>query len=183
MTQVPRLDSSVDMQAPLTNFSQCHSGITSALNTLAELPALLSPADRARQIAADTLAFFGRVVYEHHKEEEVELFPAVLRSAQKGEEHDRVQAMTERLTREHRAVEAAWKRLEPALKDVAKGHHADLDAAGVQDLVATYLAHAQFEERHFLPLSETILKRDDNHMFALGLSLHMRHAPPVVGYL
>jgi len=38
-----------------------------------------------------------------------------------------------------------------------------------------YRAHAWFEEQEFLPLSQTILSRNPNHMAALGLSLHMRH--------
>ena len=32
----------------------------------------------------------------------------------------------------------------------------------------------------FLPLSQTILGRNSNHMAALGVSLHMRHALPQV---
>ena len=46
-----------------------------------------------------------------------------------------------------------------------------------------YAAHAGFEESRFLPLAQDILGRDDNHMAALGLSLHLRHAPQVVGYI
>ena len=53
----------------------------------------------------------------------------------------------------------------------------------VQALVAAYLAHADFEEEAFLPLAATVLGRNDNHMAALGLSLHMRHAPPVTAYI
>jgi hypothetical protein len=44
-------------------------------------------------------------------------------------------------------------------------------------LVTRYRAHAQYEESEFLPLSQTILSRNSNHMAALGMSLHMRHAP------
>ena len=43
--------------------------------------------------------------------------------------------------------------------------------------MAHYQAHAAFEEATFLPLSQTILGRNDHHMAALGLSLHMRHTP------
>jgi hemerythrin-like domain-containing protein len=176
------MNSSVDQAAsddrPLDNFSQCHAGIVQHLNALGELPALLEPAARARQIAADTLAFFRKAVYEHHAEEERELFPAVLASAAKGEERDRVKVMVDQLTAEHRRVEAAWEALEPGLKDVAKGHDTRLDTQALQRLVQQYLGHAGFEEREFLPLSAQILGRNGNHMAALGMSLHMRHAMP-----
>ena len=169
--------------APLLNFSNCHVGILSHLKSFAELPALLEPATRARKIAEETLKFFRDAVYEHHAEEERELFPAVLASAVKGEERDRIKVMVDQLTAEHRVVEAAWARLEPELKKVAKGQVSELNMAGVEHLVRSYQTHATFEETQFLPLAHTILGRNSNHMAALGLSLHMRHAPVPVGHI
>ena len=164
--------------APVQSFSQCHVGIVSHLQELARLPELLEPARQARAIAGNSLKFFRDVVYEHHAEEEKELFPAVLASATQGEEHDKVQLIVERLTREHRRVEAAWTALERSLKAVSKGNDSDLDGSALAALVDAYLAHARYEEEVFLPLSQEILGRNDNHMAALGLSLHLRHAVP-----
>ncbi|MBL8351069.1 MAG: hemerythrin domain-containing protein [Burkholderiaceae bacterium] len=163
---------------PISDFSQCHVGITNKLQALAGLPALLGPAAQARRLAAESLAFFADVIDEHHGAEERELFPAVLASATKGDERSRVQALVERLTAEHRLIEAQWARLVPGLKAVAKGHDCDLEAGAVQRLVDLYLAHAAFEEQEFLPLSHTILSRDSNHLAALAISVHMRHTVP-----
>jgi hemerythrin-like domain-containing protein len=173
----------MNTDAPISNFTNCHSGIIKRLNALDELPALLEPAARARQIAEQSLEFFREAIFEHHLEEERELFPAVLASAQPGEELEKVKAMTKRLTEEHRMVEALWKRLEKGLKQVAKGQSTDLDIGEVQRMVTEYTAHARYEEAEFLPLSEAILGRNSNHMAALGLSLHMRHAKPVAAYI
>jgi len=173
----------IDQDAPISNFTHCHSGILKRLDALDELPALLAPAARARQIAEESLDFFREAIFEHHLEEERELFPAVLASALPGEELERVKAMVKRLTEEHRMVEALWKRLEKGLKPVAKGHSSDLDVSELQRLVSEYTGHAAFEEAEFLPLSEAILGRNSNHMAALGLSLHMRHAKPVNAYI
>lgn len=162
---------------PIEDFSHCHEGILKKLDMLNELPGLLAPAARAREIAASALEFFREAIFEHHLDEERELFPAVLASAEKGAEHDRVQAIAKRLTDEHRELETAWKRLESELKRVAKGQDSHLDVAAVERLVTHYRAHAEFEEAEFLPLSQTILGRNSRHMAALGLSLHMRHAP------
>jgi hemerythrin-like domain-containing protein len=166
--------------SPIEDFSQCHAGILGHLQALGTLPALLEPAARARQIAADTVSFFRDAVFEHHAEEEKELFPAVLSSATPGEERERVRALVNTLTAEHRTVEAAWAKLEPKLKALAKGHESDVDGADIQALVDSYQAHARFEEAVFLPLSQTILGRNSNHLAALGLSMHMRHALPEV---
>ena len=166
--------------SPIDEFSQCHAGILGHLQLLDELPALLEPAARARRIATDALGFFRSAVFEHHAEEEKELFPAVLASAVKGEERDKVQQLVDSLTAEHRQVEATWARLEPKLKAVAKGRDSDVDPADIAALVAAYQAHARFEEDVFLPLSQTILGRDSSHLAALGLSMHMRHALPEV---
>ena len=177
------MNTAVDKDAPISNFTNCHSGILKRLDALDELPALLEPATRARQIAEQSLEFFREAIFEHHLEEERELFPAVIASAQPGEELERVKAMAKRLTEEHRMVEALWKRLEKGLKQVAKGQSTELDIGEVQRLVTEYTAHARYEEAEFLPLSEVILGRNSNHMAALGLSLHMRHAKPVAAYI
>ncbi|MEO8656164.1 MAG: hemerythrin domain-containing protein [Ramlibacter sp.] len=173
----------VDLDAPLTEFSQCHAGIVKQLHALSGLPGLVEAAARAREVATGTVALFKGAVIEHHAEEESDLFPAVVRSAVAGEERDRVQVMVDRLTAEHRELEALWKKLEPAVKDAARGKPAAIDPAVAADLVQRYLAHAHFEEQSFLPLAETILRRNGDHMAALGLSLHLRHAPQPVGYI
>lgn len=180
MTKTPTAESG---DAPITNFSQCHVGILSHLQAFGGLPALLEPAARARKIAEETLSFFQDVVYEHHAEEEKELFPAVLASAAPGDELEWVRSMVDRLTLQHRQVESTWTQLKPQVKKIAKGDTADLDTSAVVALVRDYGAHAAFEEAEFLPLCRTILGRNSNHMEALGLSLHMRHLPPAVGYM
>lgn len=169
-----------NMNEPLNAFSKCHVGILSQLQLLGELPALAAAATRARSIAADSLALFKHAVLDHHAEEESELFPAVLRSAQPGKEHDLVQMLVRQLTSEHRVIEALWNRVETAVSAAAKGKDADVDRALVAELVGAYSAHARLEEAQFLPLAETILGRNDNHMAALGMSLHARHVmmPP-----
>ena len=85
--------------APLDNFSHCHDGILVELNAMSALPELARAAQQARRQADAVLQFYRKVVKNHHDEEERVLFEAVLRSAGAGEEHARVKAITERLTR------------------------------------------------------------------------------------
>ena len=172
---IPNAPHDVGTDAPLDNFSHCHDGIITHLNALGRLAEQAELALRARQAAEDTRHFFRDVIYNHHEEEERVLFEAVLASATEGEELAKVKAIADRLTVEHRQVESMYERLEPELKKMARGHDCHLVPQAIQTLVRVYLAHAAYEESEFLPLSQTILGRNSNHMAALGLSLHVRH--------
>jgi hemerythrin-like domain-containing protein len=173
----------VDVDPPIHSFQDCHAGIVSRLQAMSELPRLAAEATRSRKVAADVLALFRDAVLEHHGDEEKELFPAVLRSALPGPETMRVQEIVDRLVREHRAIERMWRQLEPQVRAAARGEDVDLDSSAVELLVSTYQMHANFEEQQFLPLAERILGRNANHMAALGLALHVRHAPRPLGYV
>ena len=175
--------STSDTDAPIGHFAHCHVGILSQLSRMNELPALLAPAALARKTAEQSIAFFGKGMYVHHQEEEEELFPAVRSSAHAGPERLRVDNLIEQLTAGHRELEALWESLSPALHKVAKGQDTRLDEAALTRLVQQYRAHALLEENEFLPLAETILGRNSNHMAALGLSLHMRHVPHFAGHI
>lgn len=161
--------------SPIDNFSHCHEGIVRQLDALAELPQLLEPAMRARQIARDTLAFFQGPVLDHHREEERDLFPAVLLHARAGAEHTQVEAMVDMLTAQHREIEAMWRQLQPQLSRVEGGTEVKLDTGMLERLVRTYKSHAHWEEVKFLPLAHDILGRHGEDLAALGLALHTRH--------
>ena len=124
--------STLNTDQPLVNFSNCHVGIVSQLERLGELPALLAPADLARKTAQRALEFFPKAVYEHHAEEEKELFPAVLASAQVGVERMRVEALVNNLISQHRRLEHLWESLVSDLKKVAKGQDHQLNTAALQ---------------------------------------------------
>lgn len=171
------------IEPPINQFHNCHAGIVSRLRDLGELPRLAEQANRARDVATQLLHLFEGPVLEHHQDEEKELFPAVVRSAAPGEERERVEHMVRRLEQEHRIVEQLWNELEPAVRAASKGKEAHVDMAKAGALVEAYLTHANFEETFLLPLAEQILGRNGNHMAALGLSLHLRHAPQPVGYI
>jgi hemerythrin superfamily protein len=171
-----------EAEAPLTSFTRCHLGIVSQLEKSARLPELVDTATRARKTAADTLDLFRNTVLPHHAEEEAELFPAVL-AACNAAERERVQPIVDRLVAEHRATEALWKQIEPSIRAAAKGTAAEVDAESMEEIVRKLLRHARYEEVVFLPLAERILTRNGDHMAALGLALHLRHTPLVVGYI
>lgn len=180
MNATPNASVPAGDDAPVQDFAHCHAGIIAQLRELEQLPALAEAAARARGVAKAAADFYRHVVLTHHSEEEQELFTAVLASAERGIERERVQAIVTRLTQDHRHIERLWRTIEPALRDVAHGRDSLLDAPLLATFVADYGAHAQYEEEVFLPLCSTILSRNGNHMAALGMSLHARHAMPEV---
>jgi len=173
----------VDTDLPLSNFSHCHIGILHHFDHLSELLQVMSDAEAAKKIAKEAVDYFHLGMKAHHQEEERELFPAVLSSATPGEERELVAQLIEKLTQEHVGLESAWKELEPALKEIIKGHANTLDHVHFKLLIKHYKAHAVSEETVFLPLAEKILGRNSNHMAALGLSLHMRHVPHIPSHI
>lgn len=180
----PLADASVapPPDTPLTSFTRCHLGIVTQLEGSARLPELVDTANQARQMAQTTLDLFRQTIVPHHAEEEAELFPAVLQSAN-ANERKAVRGMIERLIAEHREVDGLWKRLEPSIRAAARGNRSEVDAEIMEELIRAFLRHARYEETVFLPLAERILSRNGNHMAALGLALHLRHVPQVVGYI
>jgi hypothetical protein len=178
----PPADEGGAPETPLTSFTRCHLGIVTQLEGTARLPELVDAANHAREMAQTTLDLFRQTIVPHHAEEEAELFPAVLQSAN-ANERKAVRGMIERLTAEHREVEGLWKRLEPSVRAAARGNRSEVDAEVMEELVRAFLRHARYEETVFLPLAERILGRNGNHMAALGLALHLRHVPQVVGYI
>ena len=173
----------VDTDAPVSNFSHCHIGISHEFCRLLELCDLPYNSPLTQQIASRSVKFFHHGLRVHHQDEEQELFPAVQFSAQKGEERAQVDQLIEALTTEHRELEQLWEDLEPALKKIANGQKAQLDTGNLKRLMVRCSVHAESEELKFLPLCEKILGRNSNHMAALGLSLHMRHSSGFLSYI
>lgn len=161
---------------PIQDFSNCHIGIVTVLDDLTAMSSQRHPLAHRREVAGRILKFFKDVVTAHHAEEEADLFTAVLADAVAGDEQTQVQALVDKLVEEHRHLEHLYAQLAPLLSAIAGGDDIPLDATTTATLVTDYRAHARFEEEVFLPLAQTILGRNSDHMAALGLTLHIRHA-------
>jgi len=161
--------------APLQDFSTCHAGFVTVLEAAIGLPDMIVTAARSRACAADMLKMFHNSLLAHHDDEERDLFPAVLRVAEPGEEAERARIMVTQLVREHREIAHVWKQLEPAVQAVANGYLPQLDSALLQELVERFNAHVRLEEDEFLPFAQQVLAREAADLAMLGLTLHRRH--------
>ena len=132
----------INTESPLLNFSGCHDGILKHLRELADLPKLIESGKdpkAVKQTAKYLEDFYHKVILQHHKEEEEELFTAVSTALHPdpillAEAKEQI----EPLTTEHRQVEAMWRDLEPDLKLLAKGKEIHLDKDKVANLVEIY---------------------------------------------
>lgn len=171
-TPIPQ---ATEADAPLHDFSKCHIGFVTVLESSLGLPEMLVTATRSRSCAADMLKMFRDRLLAHHDDEERDLFPAVLRVAQPGDEASRAATMVAQLVREHREIAQLWKQLEPAVQAIANGYLPRLDSALLHELVRRFNEHVRLEEEEFLPFAQKVLARQAEDMAMLGLALHRRH--------
>lgn len=165
----------IEAGSPLQDFSTCHIGFVTLLESSLGLPEMVATAERARSCAGDVVKMFRHSVLAHHEDEEHDLFPAVLQAAQPGTEAQRAGALVEQLVREHREIAALWKQLEPTVQAIANGYLPRLDSALLQELVNRFNEHVRIEEVEFLPFAQQVLARQGEDMAMLGLALHRRH--------
>lgn len=168
-----------ELHSPVRDFQGSHGYIVEGLHGLGKLPELAAALEHARHVAHATLTLFDKVVREHHADEEQELFVHVQKSCGTAAEEEHVRTLVRQLVAEHREIEKLWHRLRPAVAATAQGkpHEMPDFGAEVAKLVELYLGHARLEEEEFLPLADGILGRNANHLAALDIALHLRHAP------
>ena len=164
-----------EADAPLQDFSNSHVGFVTVLEAALGLPEMIVTAARSRSCAADMLKMFRDRLLAHHDDEERDLFPAVLRIAQPGEEADRARTMVSQLIREHREIAQLWRELEPAVQAIANGYLPQMDSELLQELVRRFNEHVRVEEEEFLPFAQQVLARQAEDIAMLGLALHRRH--------
>ncbi|MCD0501800.1 hemerythrin domain-containing protein [Bordetella petrii] len=160
--------------APLDLLSACHERMGRQCATLKRLAAHVAAhgADAAAQTAAaSVLRYFDTAAVHHHSDEEEDLFPALIESMA-GSDAVCLHALVDGLTREHRQLEAAWRRLHGPLQAVEDGRSAELDAAQVDAFCALYATHIQREEEELLPMAARLLS--DQALGDIGQAMRAR---------
>ncbi len=159
-----------------TDFSNCHTRILknfSKLKHLSDWQDFSNPNTQA--MIKGLIKYFKKEVWQHHQEEEQELFEAVLDCTHSGPNAELAKEYVDRLIREHRDMEDQWRRVvKKDLRRLARGKSDKFNRKAAAKLAGDYLEHARFEEDVFLPFAEKCLK--GTGMSALGLALHLRRA-------
>lgn len=161
-------------EVPLEMLSACHHRVERQCSTLRRLVPHLAKhgADaEARTAAAAVMRYFDTAARDHHADEEVDLFPALIESMA-GSDAVCLREITASLTAEHRALEAHWRRLRPVLERIAAGESAALASEDVEPLILLYEAHMAREDGELLPMAARLL--DDEALERIGKAMRER---------
>jgi hemerythrin-like domain-containing protein len=126
-----------------------------------------------RDAAHAVLIYFDRSAAVHHRDEEDDLFPALVESLA-GSDPVCVRELAAAAAAGHRAIESAWRVLRPSIDALSRGAAATLDAAAVARLVRQCRDNFRLEDRELLPMAERLL--DDATLARLRERISARHA-------
>ena len=162
-------------EVPLEMLSACHARVESQCATLQRLVPHLAAhgADAdARAAAAAVMRYFDTSARDHHADEEVDLFPALIESMA-GSDAVCLRELIAALTADHRQLEAAWRRVRRVLVRIAAGDDsARLEAPDVESLVGLYERHIAREEGELLPMAARLLS--DEALGRIGRAMRER---------
>jgi hemerythrin-like domain-containing protein len=134
-------------EQPFEMMQACHERLERMLVLLDKLQAHLPAhgADlQAQQAARDVMRYFDQAAPQHHRDEELHVFPPLLAQGE-----PRTVAVVQRLQEEHRRMEAQWIAARAILARIADGTLHQLAAGERQalaDFAGLYAAHIEAEE-------------------------------------
>ncbi len=164
----------VGFEVPLEMLAACHHRIEDQCTLLQRLVTHLAAHgsdEEASAAATAVLRYFDTAGVAHHADEEIDVFPALLRAVD-GEHAARVRTLVAALQQDHRALEAHWRHLRPALLHIAAGRAQPLVADDVMPLVTLYARHMALEEAELLPLAARVLPAKT--LDSVGLAMRQR---------
>lgn len=155
---LPGFDSpAVGFEQPYEMLAACHERVQRSLDLLARLIEHVRTKGhdtQSRAAAHDVLRYFDLAAPQHHLDEERHVFPRLLAHGSAQE-----QALVQRLQVEHRAMEALWAQLRPALQSWSAAHEpAELRALEplAQRYAALYQHHLRDEDAQIFPVARAL---------------------------
>ena len=165
---------------PLAALSACHRRIEKQLATLSRLQKHLTRHacdGEAITAAAGILRYFLDAAPNHHADEEADLFPRLLRTAQATADRAQAYELVSHLLVEHRDMEMLWERIREDLEKLKPGEMGILDPHICKNFARDYASHIDREDKLLLPLAAKVLKASD--LEALGNAMATRRGLPL----
>jgi hemerythrin-like domain-containing protein len=150
------------LDTPLALLSACHDRMHRQCETLSRLTTHVAQHgsdDVAQTAAASVLRYFDTAGMLHHRDEEEDLFPALIESMA-GSDARCIHEIVDALTQDHRRLEGLWQALCPALQAISAGHAETLEREPVERFCAAYTAHLRREDDELLPMASRLLGED-----------------------
>lgn len=173
---------------PLGQLDACHDRMQRQLTTLQRLLERQTKAghlvidEEVRAAAGAIRNYFDEAASRHHRDEEQDLFPAVI-EAMAGSDAVCLHAIVGRLAADHRQLEKAWQDLRPDLVALARaepdhpGRDSDDDAIGldparVDRFIAAHRTHLEVEDDELMPMARRLLS--DEQLARIGQGMRNR---------
>lgn len=158
---------------PFEMLQACHERLDRTLALLARLRAHVAANgadEQARQAARDVLRYFDQAAPQHHRDEELHVFPPLLAQADAS-----TVAVVRRLQQDHAAMEVHWEAARQILHALAEGERNAFDApadAALDTFAGLYAEHIQAEETIAYPAATQLL--DASTVAAMGQEMRAR---------
>ncbi len=178
MTQPIRMSSLLPgpapgFEQPFEMLEACHERVHRMLDLLERLRGYLPEhdADRsARDAARDVMRYFDQAAPNHHRDEELHVFPPLLA----GGDADTA-ALVRRLQQDHVRMESAWQSARAVLARIESGELGSLapaDDAALDAFAGLYDGHIEAEEAIAYPAAAALL--DEPAQAAMGEEMMRR---------
>lgn len=178
-------ESNIDFRTPAAGFDQplamwhaCHERVARMTNLLERLLDHLAthPIDRDAQVTAATVRrYFDEAAPRHHDDEEVDLYPQLLRRLEAAGDTARaarIGVIIESLQSDHEDMHVLWSSLRLQLVCVEDGQAPSFDPAEVAQFINRYRAHIETEENEIGPAARAVLTPEA--LLAIGSAMAAR---------
>ncbi|MDE2617074.1 MAG: hemerythrin domain-containing protein [Burkholderiales bacterium] len=174
-TALPGFDApAVGFEQPYEMLAACHERVQRSLDLLGRLVDHLDDKGhdaQTRSAAADVLRYFDIAAPLHHQDEELHVFPLLLRR-----EDAPLHTVVSRLQAEHREMEVLWALLRVAIlrwqePDCTDGVSAELRAA-IERFRGIYAGHIEAEESQVFPAARVAMNQAKQE--AMGREMQAR---------
>ena len=175
-------DTPAGFDEPLEALSACHRRIEKQMSTLTRLHAHIARNgfdDEARVAAAAILRYFISAAPHHHADEELDLFPKLLRAAEALSDRTRAFELVSHLLVDHREMETAWAQVREALEGLQSGEKIGLDSVLCDDFVRIYSSHIETEDNQLFPLAARLFSKADLETRGIAMARRRGLPPPV----
>jgi hemerythrin-like domain-containing protein len=148
-----------DFDHPIDILDGCHARIRRQNALIEKIAARVADGGsdaEAREAARAVVRFFDTAGADHHRDEEEDLFPALVHFVPAAE-LNATRALLARLRADHATLDAAWREMRGMLMLLVAGGQTPLDAQAARAFAAAYDRHIALEEAELLPLARRVL--------------------------
>lgn len=147
---------------PIETLDQCHQRIRRACDLLVQVAAHIRThgCDRdACDAALEVIRFFDTTAATHHRDEEDDLFPALVHYVPSAE-LNATRCLVFKLRAQHAELDSMWASLRPQVASIAPRGRTGLTVELARAFAAATELHLATEDAELLPLARRVLGED-----------------------